>query len=290
VRLNKRHETKRKKIEGKEVSILVIPDMQIKPDVDLRFVYAIGEYIAAKRPQVVINLGDMADMPSLSSYDKGKRASEGQRYCHDIESAILAQGLLWLPTNDLNKGIEKRNKKSKKKEALYDPLRIFLEGNHCQRGDRATQDDPALYGTIDVKRDLKLDLFWDEIYSFLTIAKVADINFSHYFTSGVMGRACSSAAIQLRVALGSCISGHQPGLQIHNAKAADGRLATSIIAGSCYDFDLDYMGPQGNRHWRGVVMLHNAINGEFDPVFVPTSYLKQKYSDHLEPIIYTREE
>jgi hypothetical protein len=54
------------------MKILVIPDMQVKPGVDLAYVERIGSYIVEKQPDVIVNLGDMADMESLSSYDVGK--------------------------------------------------------------------------------------------------------------------------------------------------------------------------------------------------------------------------
>jgi len=52
-------------------SHLIIPDVQAKPGLDFTYLRAIGNYIAKKQPDVIINIGDFADMPSLSSYDKG---------------------------------------------------------------------------------------------------------------------------------------------------------------------------------------------------------------------------
>jgi hypothetical protein len=75
----------------------------------------------------------------------------------------------------------------------------------------------------------------------------------------------------------SCIAGHQQGLQIHTGYKADGTILTSIIAGSCYEHDEDYMGPQGNHHWRGVLMLNDVHNGGFEPMPITLKYLKDKY-------------
>ena len=61
-------------IKSEELSLtthLVIPDVQVKPGHDYSFLKAIGNYIVKKRPDVIINIGDFADMPSLSSYDNG---------------------------------------------------------------------------------------------------------------------------------------------------------------------------------------------------------------------------
>ena len=66
---------------------LIIPDTQCKSGQDFSFLDKIGKYIVEKQPDVVIHLGDFADMPSLSSYDKGKKSFEGRRYTKDIASA-----------------------------------------------------------------------------------------------------------------------------------------------------------------------------------------------------------
>lgn len=258
------------------IKCLVIPDMQIKPGIDMTFVHCIGEYILAKKPDVIVNIGDMADMESLSSYDKFKRSYEGRRYKNDVEATITAQKILWKPVEDHNK------KHSKK----YTPRRIFLMGNHEERGERITQVDPMLDGTISIEKDLKLRDYWDEVHKFMEVVVVNGVAFSHYFGTGPMNRACSTAQQQLNKMHMSCISGHQPGRQTSTGKAADGRLITSIIAGSSYDYDLDYMGIQGNKHWRGVIMLHNMVHGAFDEVYVPTDYLKKKYAKGLGPMMY----
>jgi hypothetical protein len=103
------------------------------------------------------------------------------------------------------------------------------------------------------------------------------VAYSHYFVTGVAGRPASSAAAQLNKKHQSCIAGHQQGLQIATGNHADGRMITSVIAGSCYEHDEDYLGPQGNRHWRGILVLHEVENGEFDLMPVSLKYLKRKY-------------
>jgi hypothetical protein len=75
----------------------------------------------------------------------------------------------------------------------------------------------------------------------------------------------------------SCIAGHQQGLQIATAERADGQRLTSIIAGSCYEHDEDYLGHQGNKHWRGFLMLHEVQNGQFDLMPLSLNYINQKY-------------
>jgi hypothetical protein len=75
----------------------------------------------------------------------------------------------------------------------------------------------------------------------------------------------------------SCVAGHQQGRQAASAYKADGKRITAIIAGSCYEHNEDYLGPQGNNHWRGLVVLHDVNDGEFDEMYVSLKYLEQKY-------------
>ena len=56
----------------------VLPDVQAKDGNDFNFLSCIGRYIVDKKPDVIVCLGDFADMESLSSYDVGKKSFEGQ--------------------------------------------------------------------------------------------------------------------------------------------------------------------------------------------------------------------
>jgi len=58
----------------------ILPDCQVKPGVPLNHLEWAGRFVVDKRPEVVVCLGDFADMPSLSSYDVGKKSFEGRRY------------------------------------------------------------------------------------------------------------------------------------------------------------------------------------------------------------------
>ena len=92
-------------------SHLVIPDVQIKPGQDTSFLTAIGAYIVEKKPDVVICLGDFGDMPSLSSYDFGKKSFEGRRYRDDVAAVHAAMQVLLNPIIEYNKNATKNKKK-----------------------------------------------------------------------------------------------------------------------------------------------------------------------------------
>lgn len=249
---------------------LVLPDVQAKDGHDFEFLNHIGNYIVDKKPDVVVCLGDFADMPSLSSYDVGKKTFEGRRYKTDILAARRAMEALLEPIQTHNKKAAKNHKER------YNPRFVLALGNHENRINRAINDDAKLDGTISIE-DLGYKEYGWEVYPFLDVVVIDGIAYSHYFTTGLMGRPCTTASAQLAKKHQSCVCGHQQGLQIATAYKADGKRLTSIIAGSCYEHDEDYMSSQGNNHWRGVLMLHNVNDGEFDLVSIPLHYLRKKY-------------
>jgi hypothetical protein len=249
----------------------VIPDVQFKPGNDTRFLSRIGEYLVEKKPDVIVCIGDFADMPSLSSYDVGKKTFEGRRYRSDIEAAQIGMEALLEPIWAFNEKAREGHRER------YKPRLVMTLGNHEDRIARATNNDPKLDGTIGLE-DLKYERYGWEVYPYLVPVVIDGIAYCHYFTTGVMGRPCTSAQIQLTKKHMSVVSGHQQGLQIATGHRADGKRLTSIIAGSCYEHDEDYIGPQGNKHWRGVLMLHEVDQGEFDLMPVSLSYLEKKYA------------
>jgi len=248
----------------------IIPDCQVRPGDDFNYLYKIGQYIAEKKPDVIVCLGDFADMPSLSSYDVGKKDFEGRRYTNDIDAAVEAMNELMIPiaNEQIRLGVNKKRR--------WKPRLVMTLGNHENRINRAVNNDPKLEGLLRME-DLGYERFGWEVHPFLDVVVINDIAYSHYFPTGVAGRPASTANAQLSKKHMSCVAGHQQGLQIATAHRADGRRLTSIIAGSCYEHNEDYLGPQGNRHWRGALMFHEVNDGQFDLMPVSLDYLNKRY-------------
>ena len=81
---------------------LFIPDTQVRPEVCINHLNALGNYIVHIKPDVIVMAGDFADMHSLSSYDTGRKAGEGARYEDDIEAAQRAMSALMEPIKQYN--------------------------------------------------------------------------------------------------------------------------------------------------------------------------------------------
>ena len=127
--------------------------------------------LASDRPDVVINIGDFADMPSLSTHDvKGSKYFEGLRYKKDVEVVKEAMKKLLQPLRDLQK--TQRDTKHK----VYKPRMILTLGNHENRISRAVNNNPTLEGLISVK-DLDYDKDW-EVYGFLQPVFISGVGFS----------------------------------------------------------------------------------------------------------------
>lgn len=250
-----------------------IPDLQIKPGVDLSYLGNIGRYLAAKKPDRIILIGDVADMPSLSSFDIGTKAFEGRSYKADVESVHEGMALLMNPIFQEQARLVAGGRKR------WKPELILTLGNHEERINRAVNIDRKLDGLISID-DLGYHTLGWKVFPFLEVVVRDGVAYSHYFTSGVMGRPVGTAAAQLNKKHMSCVSGHQQGRQIAYGRRADGTEMTSIIAGSCYPHQESYLGVQGNQHWRGMYMFHNVHEGSFDEMAVPLEYLKETYGDN----------
>lgn len=245
---------------GKRVGRIhcIIPDVQSKPGVSNDHMTWVGNYIAEKRPDVIVQIGDFADMPSLNGHAKLKEL-EGQRYSKDIKAAHAAMVKLTAPFSKI-KG--------------YNPEMILTLGNHEERIDREAKTNPKLEGTIS-SEDLKYEEFGWEVVPFLKPIKVDGIEYCHYFTSGAYGRPVSSAAALLRARHCSAVMGHvqYTDLAFHPMSGHIG-----MFVGCCYTHDEDYLNPQGNVVRRQIVFLHEVANGTADPMFVSLQYLKSNYS------------
>lgn len=247
---------------------LVIPDTQVKPDVPMFHLEWIGRYIADKQPEKIIHLGDHWDFPSLSSYDKGKKQMEGRRSDADIATGNLGIEMLNAATDELNA----RRRRGGRKQ--YRPERHLLRGNHEDRLQRAIDCNPQLDGVLTFD-DLKAP-GWD-VHPFLQPVWLDGVAYAHYFYNPNTGHPLSSMAPTRLKQIGhSFTMGHQQTLD-YALRPVGNTMHHGLIAGACYLHVEDYKGPQGNSHWRGIVMCHEVEDGNYDPMFVSLNYLCRRY-------------
>lgn len=255
------------------VTHLMIPDTQCKPDIDMSYLDWLGEYIVDKQPEVIVHIGDHADMPSLSSYDRGKGAAEGKRVKRDIEAAIEGMNRLLKPLYELQQ--------SQKKEfgfVKYKPKMVFTLGNHEERIMRHVNDNPELQGFLSYDTLRYEEMGW-EVYDYLKPVTINGVSYCHFMANPMTGKPYGGMAMNILKNVGeSFCMGHKQTLDVATRfLPASGRQQWAIIAGAYYEHDESYKGHQGNHHWRGIVMKHNVKDGSFNPMFVNLQYLKDRY-------------
>lgn len=235
--------------------LLLIPDTQVKPGVDLAHLAQLGVDIVNERPDVIVHIGDHWDMPSLSSYDRGTAKAEGRRVLDDLDAGNLGMELIVGPLKQL----QAKQRASGKK--VYKPKMYFHMGNHEDRIRKYENNNPALLGALATDR---LNLSMWNVVPFLQVNVLEDVHFSHYFYNPNTGRPYSGTMeFRLGKLKRSFVQGHEQGLKYATEAVGDNRIH-GLMAGSFYLHDEDYKGPQGNNHWRGHCYLHNVSNGSFD--------------------------
>lgn len=252
---------------------LVIPDTQVKDGIDLSYLTHIGKWAAEKKPDVIVCIGDFADMPSLSSYDlPGSKSFEGKRYKADIDAVHAGMYHLMTPI------VSEQERLRRNKEKTWNPRLIMTLGNHEDRITRAINANPAhLEGMMSLD-DLDYESWGWEVYPFRNVVVVDGIAYCHYFPSGALGRPIGSAQALLTKMHMSCFAGHQQGRMIAYGKRADGKELTAIICGSAYPHEEDYLGKGGlgNKHFRGIYQLNDVQDGTFDEMALSLKYLKER--------------
>lgn len=250
-------------------SILVIPDAHAHPDFhNERFTWLSG-LIKDLKPDVVVNLGDGADMPSLCSYDKGKKSFHGRTYKRDIDSFLDSQDRLWEPL-----------RRSKKKL----PETVYCVGNHEARIGKAIELQPELEGTISYD-DLQLTRWYDHVVHYdggsPGIINIEGIDFAHYFISGVMGRAVGGehpaySLVTKRLRSSTC--GHVHTADYCVRTNGGGRKVMGCVAGVFQDYRASWAGGANDLWWKGVVFKREVENGTYDIQWISLDAIKKEYA------------
>lgn len=258
----------------KPTRILVIPDTQCKPGVDLSHLAHAGQYIVDKRPDVIVHLGDHLDMESLSEYDRGKLSFEGRRLKADIEAGQAGMEMLLSPLIDLQIK-QRRNRKT-----VYNPRLVFCIGNHEQRIVRIPNNNPEFQGFVGYE-SLGLEQWGWEVHDFLKPVEIEGFYFTHYLVNPMTGRPYAGTAMSLLKTVGkSFVVGHKQTLDIAIRPTLTGELQLGLVCGAFYSHNEDYKGHQGNTHFRGMVMMNDVKNGYADLCMISIDYLKRKYGQN----------
>jgi Calcineurin-like phosphoesterase len=252
---------------------LILPDSHAHPDYGNERFDWVGKLMLDLKPDVFINIGDTADMASLSAYDKGKASFHGRNYEKDVVSHLDAQERMWSPII-----------KAKKKK----PYSIILEGNHEHRVKRVLDFEPHLEGIkygISFK-DFDFDRYYSEVIEYSGgnpgEITVDGVTYAHYFVSGISGRALQSvhhAQALTAKRFNSSTCGHSHLFDYHIAKDTSGKTRHGLVAGMFQDYTSPWAGKSTCNLWTsGVVVKRNVSEGCYDIQHISLEALRKEYS------------
>lgn len=250
---------------------LIVPDQHAHPDYNNDRADWLGKLIKDVKPDVVINMGDAADMASLSHYDKGKASFFSRNYEKDIDAHLEFQDRMWHPS-----------RKTKKKQ----PLKIILEGNHENRIKKVLDYEPHLEGEkfgVSFK-DLAFEDYYNQVVEYKGqtpgIYTCDGISYAHYFISGVMGRPVGGehhAYSLLSKNYTSCTAAHSHTVDWAVRTDTLGNKIMGCVCGVYQDYDSPWAGHVNDLWWRGVLIKRGVENGVYSPEFISLYKLKKEY-------------
>jgi hypothetical protein len=233
------------------IKIVCIGDTHAHPEYDNKRFTALGQFVAEEQPDVVVQIGDWADMTSFNSHGT-KLEHEGSRWQDDVE--VVQDSLA-----AFNRPILKRKRKL--------PHRIITLGNHEHRIDRWLAENPKAVGHIDVGM-LGFEKFGWKTFPFGREAEVAGFDFVHHLGSST-GRAAaiSSPANGVKSVGKSTVVGHTH-IANHIPVAYKDRTVHGLDLGCAIHRQMghseNWSHPTAHKYRRCVWVLDKAANGDAD--------------------------
>lgn len=247
-----------------------IPDTQLGPGVPTKHIAWAAEAVVDYLPDEIIVAGDWWDNPTLSSYEKaGSKFMEGRRIFDDFDVGNEAFKVFVAP---MEKEIKRRIDGHLKR---WTPGRTFLFGNHEDRVSRALKQEPKYEGLFSLNSMLTPGF---ERHDFLKMVEIDGITYSHYFANVLSGRPIGGSIDNRLNKIGtSFVAGHEQGFS-YGVRQYPGKLTRhGLVAGSFYLHDEHYRGAQGTGEWRGIVVLNEVRDGQYDIMPLSMDYLRKKY-------------
>ena len=247
---------------NKKISVGFLPDAHCFPGHDDEPVKAVARWFSEQGIDLLVNIGDFNDMPSLSSYDKGTSKIDGLRVAHELE---YSREMLDLFDDNLDG---------------HFPEKIMTLGNHEQRLYRHGSTNPELEGIFG-DDPFGYKEYGYAAYKYLDIVKINGLAFSHAFVnplSLIGSLQAGSAEVRMKNVGMPHVCGHQHGPLVHGQrKLGDGASVSTLVIGCCHTESHDYWG-LGKDVFRGAAILKNVWNGSYDLEIKELSNLLEEYT------------
>jgi hypothetical protein len=232
----------------------------------------LGAFLYDLKPDMVVDLGDGADMRSLNTYDtRYPQSIVSQNYEEDINSY-----------NDSQERLRWKFKYSKKKR----PFWVGFEGNHENRIKKAIAHDPRLEGQrygVSFSH-LQTDHWFDEYHEYTNSAPALvdydGILYGHYVSSGNYGSAMSTKhhgySLVEKLACSATV-GHSHKFNYYHKADARPVPLNGLVVG-CFKGKEETWAGQANQEWRkGVAVKRYVENGNYDLQWVSMEALRKEY-------------
>jgi len=240
---------------------LVVGDVHVAPNQNIRRAKWLGKHIAATRPQRVVFIGDFLSFDSLSAWDKDKRRTmEGRRYAKDVQSGAAFLGAMAAELGD------------------YKGDFIYVEGNHENRLHRYLAQDPTFDGSIDYIKDMGFS--WDLVFPYKEAFVHRGVHYTHIPIaengSPISGKYVASRALDVY----GCpvVFGHTHKLNtacVHRKGTPHLQMAVNV---GCYFEHIDeYAQGSQTSYWRGLVEIDHYSTCAFDVNAIRLGHLKEMY-------------
>jgi hypothetical protein len=241
---------------------LVIGDSHAHPDYDNERFTWLGKLIHDIRPDVVVNIGDLADMASLCFHSKPLEL-ENARYDRDCDSAKDAQERMFTEVRRYKKKL---------------PRFVWTLGNHDIRAQRFVEANPVFERHVRNEDIGYRDYPW-EVVPFLDTISIDGIDYSHYFTSGVMGRPIGGqhpawTIIKKRNNSSTCGHSHVVDFKVDKTP---GRSLMGLVVGNYIDYRAGYAGPANDMWSSGIAVCRDVEDGIYDFQWISMNRIKKEY-------------
>lgn len=252
--------------------ILIIPDAHAHPDYDNGRFDILGDYINRHRPDMVMSIGDWADMASICEHSS-RLSLEGKRYKADVASVVDSQQRMFAQVQHAS-----------------DIDWQMVLGNHDARILRLASQNPQLEGVIGME-DLRYDEFGWTVHPFRQNVNIEGWNFQHYFPTGMSGRPISGLTAAKSLVTKnheSSVQGHSHLVGWHTESTASGRRIHGLCVG-CYSSVAQIEDWNANTEfawWRGVVHIRGAKDGDGGIQFVPADLMEANPVEHDQERVF----
>lgn len=242
---------------------LFIPDTQVHAGVPIDHIRWAAEYALAHKPDAIVMGNDWWDFPSLNTHEAEWADFRVRDLADDLCSGLHAWDLFHATLA---------------KEPRYQPAIYFLEGNHDERWRRMFRFDKRFEALLPGPRHFVAATPRVKWVALEEIVRVDGVCYSHYFVQPRTGRPLGGTAqhrlTQLKF---SFTQGHVQTKEMAEQHLGDGRVLRGIVCGAFYEHREDYLGWQGNLHWRGMLHKHEVRDGNYDLLEVSLGYLRRKF-------------